>query len=190
MGRAQIEPQSSSVVEALTCRGCLASVPGEATPELSSHLSNSCRSIVSGEPIGLTMDSGDVICAITVEKTKNLSMRALHAVTLLLTTVTAMSDKFQTVFSKEEVRECVRIRTPSVMYNSDSQAIHVVARCCGKNECSSKTVSPLGNKPGLNDNDKDAIVVMKSTFDMGKTWHNFQKLSGTSFANGAGIYDR
>ena len=79
--------------------------------------------------------------------------------------------------------------------------VHVIARCCGKNECSGKpqalpTASPLLDAAATArrrlDNDKDAKVIMKTSTDGGQTWGSLQTLSPkgkTHYANGAGIYD-
>ena len=98
------------------------------------------------------------------------------------------------VFTKDEVKFCTRIRTPSTMYNPDTGSTHVIARCCGKNMCSGKTsFSPDNGKGRRLDNDKDAMVIMKTSTDGGLTWKNFQTVSpkGLShYTNGAGIYDK
>ena len=98
------------------------------------------------------------------------------------------------VFTKDEVKFCTRIRTPSTMYNPDTGSTHVIARCCGKNMCSGKTSFSQDNGKGRRlDNDKDAMLIMKTSTDGGLTWKNFQTVSpkGLShYSNGAGIYDK
>ena len=94
------------------------------------------------------------------------------------------------VFTKEEVKRCTRIRTPSTLYNEDTGSIHVVARCCGINQCSGKGSTIHRRRL---DNDEDATVIMKTSTDGGATWGKFQTLSPKGqnhYANGAGIYDR
>ena len=84
---------------------------------------------------------------------------------------------FATVFTKEEVKACTRIRTPSILFNTDTNTAHVTARCCGKNMCSSKPSSHLNREqpnPNVGDNDKDAKVIMKTSTDLGLTWGHFQ----------------
>ena len=101
------------------------------------------------------------------------------------------------VFSDAEVEACGRFRTPEMVKNTDTGAIHVIARCCGANMCSGKDEQSadgrnLGQRRRL-DNNKDCKVIMKSTFDNGQTWGNYQVLSPKnmlSYANGNGIYDR
>ena len=106
------------------------------------------------------------------------------------------------VFTKSEVNDCTRIRTPQLMHNEHTGLFHVIARCCGPNMCSSKRgligddaadvqTSVSGNRRHL-DNDKDATVIMKTSADKGKTWGKLQTLSPSgrhSYSNGAGIYD-
>lgn len=82
------------------------------------------------------------------------------------------------------------------MLNSHTGSAHVIARCCGPNECSSKSLAQWSSDDAspakrVGDNDKDAKVIMKTSKDGGKTWTGFQVLSpGVSYSNGAGIYDR
>ena len=64
------------------------------------------------------------------------------------------------VFTKEEVKRCTRIRTPSTLYNEDTGSIHVVARCCGINQCSGKASAIHRRRL---DNDEDATVIMKTS---------------------------
>ena len=75
------------------------------------------------------------------------------------------------VFTKEEVKRCTRIRTPSTLYNEDTGSIHVVARCCGINQCSGKGSTIHRRRL---DNDEDATVIMKTSTDGGATWGKFQ----------------
>lgn len=125
---------------------------------------------------------------------KLLSTCMLHALCVLFTCHRsgAVVDMVN-VFSSSEVSGCVRLRTPEMLRNERTGGIHVIARCCGANRCSSKGAR-AGHEPGdLGDNNSDCKVIMKSTMDVGKTWTNFQVLSppnATSYANGAGIYDR
>ena len=63
------------------------------------------------------------------------------------------------------------IRTPSTLYNEDTGSIHVVARCCGINQCSGMV--PSIHRRRL-DNDEDAKVIMKTSTDGGATWGKFQ----------------
>ena len=42
------------------------------------------------------------------------------------------------MFTKDEVKGCTRIRSPQLMGPTASGTVHVIARCCGKNECSGK----------------------------------------------------
>ena len=83
---------------------------------------------------------------------------------------------FATVFTKEEVKLCTRIRTPSLFFNTHTHTAHVTARCCGKNMCSSKNISYLRDplKTNVGDNDKDSKVIMKTSTDLGLTWGHFQ----------------
>ena len=66
------------------------------------------------------------------------------------------------VFTKEEVKRCTRIRTPSTLYNEDTGSIHVVARCFGINQCSGKASTIHRRRL---DNDEDVTVIMKTSTD-------------------------
>ena len=100
------------------------------------------------------------------------------------------------VFTDQEVKNCVRLRTPSLAVNTHTNAVHIVARCCGKNLCSSRspgqTLYNDTHKRQL-DNNQDAVVVMKTSHDQGKTWAKYQVLSPkgqTSYAGAAVMYDK
>lgn len=122
-----------------------------------------------------------------------MRMKSCAAITtfLLFCVIGYIDADVSLVFTNEEVKFCTRIRTPSTIYNTDTGSTHVVARCCGANECSGKTTDESGTGRRL-DNDKDAKVIMKTSKDGGVTWGNFQILSPkgmTHYTNGAGIYD-
>ena len=111
-------------------------------------------------------------------------------------------------------QDCTRIRSPQLMGPTNTGTVHIIARCCGKNMCSSKpqalptaaprevdevdatataTATATAATARRLDNDKDAKVIMKTSTDGGKTWGNLQTLSPhgkTHYANGAGLYDR
>eukprot|EP01043_Picozoa_sp_COSAG02_P021592 COSAG02_NODE_1100_length_14582_cov_130.690672_12_plen_378_part_00 len=94
------------------------------------------------------------------------------------------------VFTAAEVKNCTRIRTPSLAFNPAKGTAHVVARCCGANQCSSKPPSHVAAR--LGDNDADARVIMKTSSDGGRSWGRLQTLSPhgqVSYANGQAIYD-
>ena len=96
------------------------------------------------------------------------------------------------VFTDKEVKECTRIRTP-VLISSSPQHKHVLATCCGENACGHKTFeSSQGASPTLDDNHKEARIIMKSSSDMGRTWGKTQFLAGgdKGYAGVQAIYVR
>ena len=44
-----------------------------------------------------------------------------------------------TIFTQDEMKLCVRFRTPNLVQTATS--IHVIARCCGANNCSDHAAS-------------------------------------------------
>ena len=104
-------------------------------------------------------------------------------------TTSTTTVELNSVFSTEELELCVKFRTPSLV-RTNSGTVLVIARCCGDNMCENNDKSVSGT---VGDNNKDAVVAMKSSGDGGFTWENFTILSPeepTGFANGFGIYDR
>ena len=82
------------------------------------------------------------------------------------------------VFTKKELNDCTRIRTP-VVVSSSPQHWHVFATCCGEDACGHKSFeSSQGENSTLGDNHKESRVIMKSSSDMGKTWTKTQFLAG------------
>ncbi len=106
------------------------------------------------------------------------------------------------VFTREEVARCGRLRTPQATRNARTGAVHVVARCCGKNLCSAAaadrdegggSVRRRRRRRRRLDDDRDAMVVLKTSLDGGKTWGGFRTLSpagARGYSNGAVLYDR
>jgi hypothetical protein len=105
------------------------------------------------------------------------------------------------IFSKEEMDQCYRFRTPNLVRTPNGD-VHVIARCCGANLCSGKSTtngtlrSFENSEPSsvhvLHDNIKDCKVIMKSSKDGGTSWGWFQVLSpagGTHYGNGGGLWD-
>lgn len=99
-----------------------------------------------------------------------------------------------TVFTLEEVDRCGRIRTPSLI--NANGTLYVFARCCGQNLCSigvhhvpEVAATPFRRRM---DDDSDATVVFKRSFDHGRTWVDFTTLSphgAVGYANVAAIFD-
>jgi hypothetical protein len=115
------------------------------------------------------------------------------AVTTLLCLGTLNARDVTTIFTQDEMKLCVRFRTPNLVQTATS--IHVIARCCGANRCSDHTASTEASRRvnQLGDNVKDCKVVMKSSGNGGISWSGLQVISpsgGAGYANGAGIYDR
>jgi hypothetical protein len=103
----------------------------------------------------------------------------------------------RTIFTHDEMQQCVRFRTPNLVGTPTS--VHLIARCCGINRCSDHKSALSENRRrfhGVNqvgDNVKDCQVVVKSSRDGGVSWSGLQVVSPsgkTGYANGAGIYDR
>jgi hypothetical protein len=124
-----------------------------------------------------------LLLAVTVAATGSSTL-ALHGVD--------EEPRISLVFTEAEVKNCTRIRTPSLAFNPAKGTAHVVARCCGANQCSSKPPGPKAVAAQLGDNDADARVIMKTSSDSGASWGRLQTLSPsgqTSYANGQAIYD-
>lgn len=119
----------------------------------------------------------------------------LCAVLVVLFTWFPAASAWTSVFSGEELRQCTRLRTPSLFTtpngsSDDKPVLHVIARCCGSNSCSGKS----GATTRLGDDNKDATVIMKSSNDLGASWSNFVQLSPnadgqTGYANAFGLWD-
>ena len=114
---------------------------------------------------------------------------------VLVSALTVQCADINNVFSASELSFCTRIRTPELVGNSN--AILVIARCCGANRCSGKTSTGRDDFPPLGDNNADGTVIMKRSTDQGQSWGNFKVISPIdsrnkpllSYSNGAGIWD-
>ena len=63
------------------------------------------------------------------------------------------------IFTDDEIATCTRFRTPTLVRNPETGAIHLTTRCCGKNRCSGKaSVDPITKEKTLRDNLKDCKV--------------------------------
>ena len=104
------------------------------------------------------------------------------------------------IFNDSELKQCVRLRTPTLVRNEETGVIHITVRCCGANRCSGKRrrlLSSMGvddhQQPTFGDNLKDCKVAMKSSYDNGTTWGKFQFISPPNkpgFGHGSALWDR
>jgi len=92
--------------------------------------------------------------------------------------------KITSAFTKDEIKDCSKIRTP-YLETSGSGYYHLWAICCGKNLCGGKRRS-IG---GLGDDHSDARVIMKTSTDRGHSWGKAQFLSDKGYANAKAIFD-
>ena len=142
------------------------------------------------------------------------------ALMLCATAAGAIDDvNYNEIYTQEELKSCGwRIRTPTLVQTA--HAIHTIGRCCGANLCTSKSHKCIGHGKSehcwppkqagdddaqwsavdvggaddrLADDNSFSTTVMKSSFDGGITWGNFQVLSpkgGIGYSCSHAIYDR
>jgi hypothetical protein len=96
------------------------------------------------------------------------------------------------VFTEAEIKQCIRMRTPNLVRNLKTGSIHMAIRCCGKNRCSNPHHGSSGaTQSNLQDNLKDCKVGLKSSTDGGRTWGDWQIVSGPDpgYGHGSPLYD-
>ena len=96
------------------------------------------------------------------------------------------------VFTNDEIKQCTRMRSPNLVYNQKTGSIHMAVRCCGKNRCSNPHVKgEEQNQQNVRDNLKDCKVGLKSSRDGGRTWTDWQIVSGPNpgYGHGSPLYD-
>jgi len=109
---------------------------------------------------------------------------------------------YEEVFTQAELEACGwRIRTPALVQTK--KAMHVLGRCCGANLCSTNPHMCVGThcKNGsssaigaeLGDDNSDSTTVMKTSWDGGRSWTNFQTITpkgAAGYSCSHGLYDR
>ena len=130
---------------------------------------------------------------------------------------TASGSQYNNIYTQDELKFCGwRIRTPALVRTR--KAVHAIGRCCGENLCTGKSHKCIGHgknehcwppkqpgddaslwshiyddaEPRLADDNSFSTTVMKTSWDGGKTWGNFQVLSPkgeTGHSCAHGVYD-
>ena len=108
------------------------------------------------------------------------------------------SSSIVNIFTEKELQECVRLRTPTLVRNEETGAIHISVRCCGANRCSGKrrrlgSDNFVESDTAFGDNLKDCKVAMKTSIDNGTTWDKFQIISPPNkpgYGHGSALWDR
>lgn len=115
-----------------------------------------------------------------------------HVLLLVACAFSTCLASWNTVFSVVELGQCQRLRSPNLFASGSASkpVLHLVARCCGANMCSGKSDAAGTN---VGDDNADAVVVMKTSSDIGQTWGGFQQLTpnpagGKGYGMGFGLY--
>jgi len=116
-----------------------------------------------------------------------------NASNMIFTNIYAGTESIVNIFSDFELKQCVRLRTPTLVRNPDTGGIHISVRCCGANRCSGKRRRLDEHDDIVGDNLKDCKVAMKSSYDNGTTWGKFQIISpknNPGFGHGSALWDK